>query len=155
MLTLVDAEINTVYIVKELTVSDETKKHLNNLGLIVGGKIALVSYSNGNGIILLHNSRIALSKSVLEQIIIDEEILEEESWLSLDQLEVGETATVISVHGQGAVRRRLMDMGITRNVELLVRKRAPLGDPIEINLRGYELTLRKNEAELVLIKRVG
>ncbi|MHC5217976.1 FeoA family protein [Enterococcus sp. LJL128] len=155
MLTLVDAEINTVYIVKELIVSDETKKHLNNLGLIVGGKIALVSYSNGNGIILLHNSRIALSKSVLEQIIIDEEILEEESWLSLDQLEVGETATVISVHGQGAVRRRLMDMGITRNVELLVRKRAPLGDPIEINLRGYELTLRKNEAELVLIKRVG
>ncbi|MBL1228931.1 ferrous iron transport protein A [Enterococcus sp. BWB1-3] len=153
MLTLIEAELNKVYTVKEINTEESSKKHLSDLGLISGGKVALVSYSKGNGIIVLHNSRIALNDSVLRQVVIGEEQEQEETWLSLDQLEVGEKVKVVSIYGKGAVRRRLMDMGLTRNVNVLIRKRAPLGDPIEINLRGYELTLRKNEAELVLVRK--
>lgn len=67
----------------------------------------------------------------------------------LSQLLVGESGKVLAVHGEGAVRRRLFDMGITPGAEIYLRKKAPLGDPIEISLRGYELTLRKSEAAQV------
>lgn len=70
----------------------------------------------------------------------------------LSQLSIGESATVIAVNGEGAIRRRLFDMGITPGVGVYLRKKAPLGDPIEISLRGYELTLRKAEASLVEVK---
>ena len=62
-----------------------------------------------------------------------------------------ETVTVLKLSGEGAVKRRIMDMGITKGVEVFVRKVAPLGDPIEVNVRGYELTLRKADAETILI----
>ena len=68
---------------------------------------------------------------------------------TLKDIRVGETATVMKLHGEGAVRRRIMDMGITKNVEVFVRKMAPLGDPIEICVRGYELSLRKADAEMI------
>lgn len=68
---------------------------------------------------------------------------------TLRDLEIGESAHVVRVHGCGRIRRRVMDMGITKNVEIYVRKVAPLGDPIEVNLRGYELSLRKDDAEIV------
>ncbi|MGI6644479.1 MAG: FeoA family protein [Bacilli bacterium] len=67
----------------------------------------------------------------------------------LNELRVGETCTVKKVNGEGRLRRRLFDMGITPGVEIYVRRFAPIGDPIEICLRGYELTLRKSEASLV------
>ena len=70
----------------------------------------------------------------------------------LSQLSIGENGVVVAVNGEGAIRRRLFDMGITPGVEVYLRKKAPLGDPIEISLRGYELTLRKAEAALVEIK---
>ena len=68
---------------------------------------------------------------------------------TLREVKVGERAVVTRLRGEGAVRRRIMDMGITKGVEILVRKVAPLGDPIEINLRGYELSIRKADAEMV------
>lgn len=71
---------------------------------------------------------------------------------TLKEIRIGDTATVVKVHGEGAVRRRIMDMGITKNVEIFVRKVAPLGDPIEINVRGYELSLRKADAEMIEIR---
>ena len=67
----------------------------------------------------------------------------------LSQLEIGERGVVKTVNGEGAVRRRLFDMGITPGAEIYLRKKAPFGDPIEISLRGYELTLRKAEAAYV------
>ena len=70
---------------------------------------------------------------------------------TLKDLKVGESSHVIKIHGEGAVRRRIMDMGITKNVEVYVRKMAPLGDPIEVNVRGYELSLRKADAEMIEI----
>ncbi len=69
--------------------------------------------------------------------------------MTLKDVKVGQRATVARVHGQGAVRRRIMDMGLTRGVEVYVRKTAPLGDPIELNLRGYELSVRKADAEMI------
>ena len=71
---------------------------------------------------------------------------------TLKDIRVGQTATVVKLHGEGAVRRRIMDMGITKNVEIFVRKVAPLGDPIEINVRGYELSLRKADAEMIEVR---
>lgn len=70
----------------------------------------------------------------------------------LSGLEIGERGTVVAVNGEGAIRRRLFDMGITPGAEVYLRKKAPLGDPIEIAIRGYELTLRKSEASHVEIK---
>ncbi|MBR6769400.1 MAG: ferrous iron transport protein A [Clostridia bacterium] len=71
---------------------------------------------------------------------------------TLRDIKVGGTARVVKVHGEGALRRRIMDMGITRGVEIYVRKMAPLGDPIEINLRSYELSLRRADAELIEVE---
>ena len=68
---------------------------------------------------------------------------------SLKDVKVGETATVVKLHGEGATKRRIMDMGITKGVEIYVRKVAPLGDPVEITVRGYELSLRKADAALI------
>ena len=68
---------------------------------------------------------------------------------TLRQTEIGETVTVVKLHGEGAVKRRIMDMGLTKNTEVYVRKVAPLGDPIEITVRGYELSLRKTDAEMI------
>lgn len=71
---------------------------------------------------------------------------------TLRQAKVGETLKVVKLHGEGAVKRRIMDMGITRGVEVYVRKVAPLGDPVEIMVRGYELSLRKADAEMVEVE---
>ena len=71
---------------------------------------------------------------------------------TLKDARIGDAVTVVKLHGEGAVRRRIMDMGITKNVEIFVRKVAPLGDPIEINVRGYELSLRKSDAEMIEIQ---
>ncbi len=71
---------------------------------------------------------------------------------TLRDARIGDSVTVVKLHGEGAVRRRIMDMGITKNVEIFVRKMAPLGDPIEIRVRGYELSLRKSDAEMIEIR---
>lgn len=70
---------------------------------------------------------------------------------TLRDAKVGDTVKVVKLHGEGAVKRRIMDMGITKGVELHVRKVAPLGDPMELNLRGYELSVRKADAEMIEI----
>ena len=71
---------------------------------------------------------------------------------TLKQTKIGSTVKVVKVHGEGAVRRRIMDMGITRGTELHVRKVAPLGDPIEITVRGFELSLRKADADMIEVE---
>ena len=71
---------------------------------------------------------------------------------TLREVKVGDTVKVVKLHGEGAVKRRIMDMGITRGVEVYVRKLAPLGDPIEVNVRDYELSLRKADAEMIEVE---
>ncbi len=71
---------------------------------------------------------------------------------TLKQAKIGETAKVVKLHGEGAVKRRIMDMGLTKGVEVTVRKVAPLGDPVEVTVRGYELSLRKADAGMVEVE---
>ena len=71
---------------------------------------------------------------------------------TLREAKVGETVKVVKLHGEGAVKRRIMDMGITKGVEVFVRKLAPLGDPVEVNVRGYELSIRKTDAEMIEVE---
>ena len=71
---------------------------------------------------------------------------------TLRDVEVGNTVKVVKLHGEGAVKRRIMDMGLTRGVEVYVRKVAPLGDPVEITVRGYELSIRKADAEQIEVE---
>ena len=67
-------------------------------------------------------------------------------------MKVGENATIAKLHGEGALKRRIMDMGLTRGTEVFVRKVAPLGDPMELTVRGYELSVRKGDAELIEVE---
>lgn len=71
---------------------------------------------------------------------------------TLKEVKVGEVVSVVKLHGEGATKRRIMDMGITKGIQLTVRKVAPLGDPIEVNVRGYELSLRKADAAMIEVQ---
>ena len=71
---------------------------------------------------------------------------------TLRQAKIGETVKVVKLHGEGATKRRIMDMGLTKGVEVYIRKVAPLGDPVEITVRGYELSLRKADADMVEVE---
>lgn len=71
---------------------------------------------------------------------------------TLRQAKIGETVKVVKLHGEGATKRRIMDMGLTRGVEVYIRKVAPLGDPVEITVRGYELSLRKGDADMIEVE---
>ncbi len=71
---------------------------------------------------------------------------------TLKTVKVGETVRIIKLHGEGATKRRIMDMGLTKGVEVFVRKVAPLGDPIEVTVRGYELSIRKADAEMIEVE---
>ena len=71
---------------------------------------------------------------------------------NLKEVKIGQTCKVVKLHGEGAIKRRIMDMGITKGVEVCVRKVAPLGDPIEVTVRGYELSIRKADAETVEVE---
>ena len=71
---------------------------------------------------------------------------------TLRDAKIGDTVKAVKLHGEGAVKRRIMDMGITKNVEIYVRKVAPLGDPIEVTVRGYELSLRKADAQMIEVE---
>lgn len=71
---------------------------------------------------------------------------------TLRDVKIGKTAKVVKLHGEGALKRRIMDMGITKGVEIFVRKVAPLGDPLEISVRGYELSIRKGDAEIIEVE---
>ncbi len=79
--------------------------------------------------------------------------LGDEGMRTLRDAKIGSTVKVVKLHGEGAVKRRIMDMGITKGVEIYVRKVAPLGDPIEVMVRGYELSLRKADAEMIEIEK--
>ena len=71
---------------------------------------------------------------------------------TLRQAKIGETVKVVKLHGEGATKRRIMDMGLTKGVEVYIRKVAPLGDPVEITVRGYELSLRKADADMIVVE---
>ncbi|MDR2465607.1 MAG: ferrous iron transport protein A [Streptococcaceae bacterium] len=151
MISILNAQKNKSYSISSVDAPPDLKRHLQNIGIQKQAKVSLLTLSKDSGIITVSSVRIALDKSVLDLIKVEEINLEEAEWSTLTELKVGEKGKVLAVHGTSALKRRLMDMGITRGVEVEIKKTAPLGDPIEIHLRGYELTLRKSEGELVLV----
>jgi len=96
-----------------------------------------------------HLGRAERSPAVIDRNLITEE---DTDMKTLKTAKVGETLKVLKLHGEGPVKRRIMDMGITKGVEVYVRKVAPLGDPLELNVRGYELSLRRADAEMIEVE---
>ena len=155
MLNLQEGSVGTVYYFKEVVDASTSERHLANLGFVKGAKIRIISQDKrGDLIILVKDARLAISPSVASQVMVSTESSQPIHCQTLDGVGIGAVTKVENVLGSGLLRRRLMDMGLTRGVDVMIRKVAPLGDPIEVTIRGYELTLRKAEAELVLVKEV-
>ena len=110
--------------IQKITGRDEVRQRLAELGFVVGETVTLVSHRGGNMILSVKDSRVA----------------------------IGQSCTIARLHGEGALKRRIMDMGLTRGTEVYVRKVAPLGDPVELTVRGYELTVRKGDAEMIEVE---
>ncbi|EOH97987.1 FeoA family protein [Enterococcus pallens] len=153
MTTLAEMPLNQVVQIEAIQLNSELKRHMQDLGMTVGTKVAVVNHSGDNSIVLLHNTRVALDESLLMNILVKEITEDQQAWSSLDQLAIGEEGQIVNVHGSGAVKRRLMDMGLTKGTKVKVVKLAPLGDPMEIRVRGYELSLRKSESEMVVVAK--
>ena len=143
-------QIGQIYLVKDILLQEDVRKHLNHLGLKIGQEIRIISKTKDNAIIQVKASRLALDQSVLNSLVLEEKSEQGRS-LALSDLPIGSSAKVIEICATGALRRRLMDMGITKGVSVFIRKIAPLGDPIEITVRGYELSIRKSDADIIQI----
>lgn len=155
MESVTKCKLNHVYQFQEFKGSKSYERHLNNLGLVSGVDLYIVSKQKGQPIIVVFKgTRIGLDEEIAKDIhVIEKEATSEAVMDSMDCLKVGESAQVVKILGTGALKRRLMDMGLTRGTRIEIKKYAPLGDPIEICVRNYELTLRKKEAELILVER--
>jgi len=145
---------SSTYRIESIRTAPSVTAHLHDLGLRKGSEVIILQKNHQGGILLYQDNRIALDTSVMERIDVTP-ILQEKTITSLDQLVVGEEARITSIAAVGALRRRLMDMGLTKKVPLKVVKLAPLGDPIEIRIRGYELSMRKDEAVHILVEKEG
>ncbi len=148
MKTLNNTHIGQIYYIHKVIGKNQSK--LRDLGLISDKKITLVSADGENSIIKIEEMRLALNSSFLEQIFVKEERSSEEI-IGLAHLQVGQTGTVRMIDATSDIRRRLMDMGITRGTRVHLQKLAPLGDPLELRLRGYSLSLRKTDAAKIKV----
>lgn len=147
---LIDAKPNINYQIQHIDLDEDALKHLMTLGLKQGGLLKLVAKTKSNAIIIIKGSRLALDNSILERISIKPYEFES-NCLPLSDLVVGSFAYIKEINSDSQTKRRLMDMGLTKHTKIYLRKVAPLGDPLEISLRGYELTLRKSEAQLITV----
>lgn len=148
MQTLDTTHVGQVYYLDRILGKDQTK--LRELGFSKDKAISLVAFSGENAIVRVDNRRIALSSNYLRQIFIKNERTKEKI-VGLSHLSVGQTGIVRLIDAAGEIKRRLMDMGITRGTSVYVQKLAPLGDPMELHLRGYSLSLRKIDAEKIKV----
>ncbi|CYU93526.1 FeoA family protein [Streptococcus suis] len=144
---LQNLQVGQSYLVKDYLTQDDIRKHLAHLGLKVGEEIRIISKTKTNAIFQVKASRLALDREIIESLVLIEKSATE--IINLSEAPIGSSAKVMDIYATGPLRRRLMDMGLTKNTQLFLKKVAPLGDPIEITLRGYELTLRKSEAQMI------
>lgn len=136
-------------VIKKIGGKEETRRFLENLGFVVGGTVTVISQIGGNMIVNVKDARVAIGKDMANKIMVQKGEIEK----TLKEVACGETVKVKKLTGVGAVKRRIMDMGITKGTDVLVRKVAPLGDPIEVSVRGYELSLRKADAEMIEVEQ--
>ena len=149
---LQNAKVGIRYTVASIDLPDDSVRHLSHLGLKVSSPIRLVSKTSTSAIVMLKSSRLAFDQSILKHIDVTEE--GDKEVMPLSNLKVGEFAYIEGIYAVNETKRRLMDMGLTRHTKVYLRKVAPLGDPIEIRLRGYELTLRKSEAQMISVVKI-
>ena len=145
-----DAALKTPYRILGINLPKDSLLHLSNLGLAAGETIEVVTKTKNSAIIIVKGSRLAFDASILDKIDLAPEE-EDQKKIPLSELPVGHSAIVTDIFSANETKRRLMDMGITKRTRVLLRKVAPLGDPLEISLRGYELTLRKSEAQMISV----
>ncbi|MEX2804228.1 ferrous iron transport protein A [Streptococcus sp. H31] len=151
---LKNGTVRVPYQIISIDLPEESVRYLSNLGVKVGGRLELVSKTKTSAIVMLKSSRLAFDASILSKINVAE-IENKQLKIPLSQLKAGESAYIADIHTVGEAKRRLMDMGLTRHTKVYLRKRAPLGDPLELNLRGYELTLRKSEAQMISVVKLN
>lgn len=149
MKTLNTARIGQIYYVNKIIKSEHAGK-LRELGFAPDKEVVLLSIDEENTRLKIGQTRLALSSFYLNTILIKDEQSNEEL-VPLSSLNIGQSGVVRLLEGQGEIKRRLMDMGITRGTSISVHKLAPLGDPMELHLRGYSLSLRKKDAEKIKI----
>lgn len=145
-----DAVLKTPYRILGIDLPKDSLLHLSNLGLAAGETIEVVTKTKNSAIIIVKGSRLAFDASILDKIDLAP-AEEDQKKIPLSELPVGHSAIVTDIFSANETKRRLMDMGITKRTRVLLRKVAPLGDPLEISLRGYELTLRKSEAQMISV----
>ena len=145
-----DAALKTPYRILGINLPQDSLLHLSNLGLAAGETIEVVTKTKNSAIIIVKGSRLAFDASILDKIDLAP-AEEDQKKIPLSELPVGHSAIVTDIFSANETKRRLMDMGITKRTRVLLRKVAPLGDPLEISLRGYELTLRKSEAQMISV----
>ena len=145
-----DAALKTPYRILGINLPKDSLLHLSNLGLAAGETIEVVTKTKNSAIIIVKGSRLAFDASILDKIDLAP-AEEDQKKIPLSELPVGHSAVVTDIFSANETKRRLMDMGITKRTRVLLRKVAPLGDPLEISLRGYELTLRKSEAQMISV----
>ena len=145
-----DAALKTHYRILGINLPKDSLLHLSNLGLAAGETIEVVTKTKNSAIIIVKGSRLAFDASILDKIDLAP-AEEDQKKIPLSELPVGHSAIVTDIFSANETKRRLMDMGITKRTRVLLRKVAPLGDPLEISLRGYELTLRKSEAQMISV----
>lgn len=144
------APLDTPIKVVKVLADEKTKRHLESLGILVNSTLTVLSSINGGVVVAVKDGRLALDAKVASKILVAQK--GRNMLKRLDQFLIGETGLIKKVEGEGRLRRRLLDMGVTPGANVYLRKKAPLGDPLEITIRGYELTLRKSEAELVFLE---
>ena len=145
-----DAALKTPYRILGINLPKDSLLHLSNLGLAAGETIEVVTKTKNSAIIIVKGSRLAFDASILDKIDLAP-AEENQEKIPLSELPVGRSDIVTDIFSANETKRRLMDMGITKRTRVLLRKVAPLGDPLEISLRGYELTLRKSEAQMISV----
>ncbi|MFK4941091.1 FeoA domain-containing protein [Lactococcus petauri] len=149
MKTLNTARIAQIYYVNKILKSEHAGK-LRELGFAPDTEVVLISMDGENALLKIGQTRLALSSFYLNTILIKDEQSNEEL-IPLSSLNIGQSGVVRLLEGESEIKRRLMDMGITRGTSIAVHKLAPLGDPMELHLRGYSLSLRKKDAEKIKI----
>lgn len=140
----------TEYEIVGIDLEEASVRHLADLGIKIGSFIQVISKTNDTAILLVRAARIALDNSILKKLDVVPKGSSKSS-LPLSELAIGDSSYIEAIHADGALKRRLMDMGLTKNTNVQLQKVAPLGDPLEIKLRGYDLTLRKSEASLISV----
>ena len=143
-----DAALKTPYRILGIDLPKDSLLHLSNLGLAAGETIEVVTKTKNSAIIIVKGSRLAFDASILDKIDLAP-AEEDQKKIPLSELPVGHSAIVTDIFSANETKRRLMDMGITKRTRVLLRKVAPLGDPVEVTVRGYELSLRKADAEMI------